>query len=130
MVRRSAITFTCAISPVRMYWRSSICSTTATPSLSISGAVTAPRSGRLIEMVRSVTGREFLVRDAPQRPGDPSELVADAKKAREVVGWAPERSDLTTIIADAWRWHSRRFGCTYTAHGFHWGRLSESTALN
>jgi UDP-glucose 4-epimerase len=36
-------------------------------------------------------------------------LVADAKKAREVLGWAPERSDLATIIADAWRWHGKRF---------------------
>ena len=64
---------------------------------------------QVIDTVRSVTGRDVPARDAPRRPGDPAVLVADAKKAREVLGWAPERSDLATIIADAWRWHGKRF---------------------
>ena len=64
---------------------------------------------QVIEMVRSVTGREVPARDAPRRTGDPSALVADAKKVHEALGWAPERSDLETIIADAWRWHCKRF---------------------
>jgi UDP-glucose 4-epimerase len=64
---------------------------------------------QVIDMVRNVTGREVRVRDAPRRAGDPSILVADANKARETLGWAPERSDLATIVADAWRWHSKRF---------------------
>ena len=65
---------------------------------------------QVIDMVRSVTGREVPARDAPRRLGDPSVLVADANEARETLGWAPERSDLATIIADAWRWHGKRFG--------------------
>ena len=40
-----------------------------------------------------------------RRPGDPSILVAEATRARELLGWSAERSDLATIIADAWRWH-------------------------
>jgi UDP-glucose 4-epimerase len=36
-------------------------------------------------------------------------LVADANNARETLGWAPKRSDLATIIADALRWHGKRF---------------------
>ena len=63
----------------------------------------------VINAVRTVTGREVPQRDAPRRPGDPSILVADTTKAREVLGWSPERSDLATIIAGAWHWHSRRF---------------------
>lgn len=66
---------------------------------------------QVIDTVRNVTGREFLARDAPRRPGDPSVLVADPTKARKVLGWAPEQSDLTTIVTDAWRWHGKRFGC-------------------
>ena len=65
---------------------------------------------QVIDMVRSVTGREIPARDAPRRAGDPSILVADANKARETLGWAPDRSDLETIVADAWRWHRKRFG--------------------
>jgi UDP-arabinose 4-epimerase len=65
---------------------------------------------QVIDTVQEVTGQEVPVRDAPRRPGDPSVLVADPNLAREVLGWASERSDLVTIIADAWRWHSKRFG--------------------
>lgn len=64
---------------------------------------------QVIDMVRSVTGREVPARDAPRRAGDPSILVADANQACEALGWAPERSDLATIVSDAWRWHSKRF---------------------
>ena len=64
---------------------------------------------QVIDMARSVTGHEVAARDAPRRAGDPSILMADANKARETLGWAPERSDLATIIADAWRWHGKRF---------------------
>jgi len=64
---------------------------------------------QVIDMVRSVTSREVPARAAPRRPGDPSALVADATKARATLGWAPARSDLATIIADAWRWHGKRF---------------------
>ena len=64
----------------------------------------------VIDTVRRVTGRDVSARDAPRRPGDPAVLVADARKAHDVFGWAAQRSDLATIIADAWRWHSVRFG--------------------
>jgi UDP-glucose-4-epimerase GalE len=64
---------------------------------------------QVIDTVRQITGHEVLAYDAPRRPGDPPILVADTSKARAVLGWAPERSDLATIIADAWRWHRNRF---------------------
>ena len=63
----------------------------------------------VINTARKVTGRDISALDAPRRPGDPAVLVADARKAHDVFGWAAQRSDLTTIIADAWRWHSLRF---------------------
>jgi len=47
--------------------------------------------------------------DAPRRPGDPAELVADAALARTELGWGPQRSELATILADAWRWHQRNW---------------------
>jgi len=63
---------------------------------------------QVIEMARQITGREVIVRDSPRRPGDPAHLVADATKARETLGWTAGRSDLATIIADAWRWQLGR----------------------
>ena len=64
----------------------------------------------VIEAVRRVTGRDFEVRIGPRRPGDPACLVADAARARKVLGWTPRRSDLDTVIADAWRWHQKHSG--------------------
>jgi UDP-glucose 4-epimerase len=57
----------------------------------------------VIDAVRRVTGREFEVREEPRRPGDPPQLVAANAKAREGLGWAPERS-LDDMVADAWAW--------------------------
>jgi len=65
---------------------------------------------QVIDTARRMTGREIVVRDASRRAGDPPVLVADAKKASEVLGWAAQYSDLAAIITDAWRWHNKRFG--------------------
>ena len=45
-------------------------------------------------------------KDAPRRAGDPAVLVADPGKARRVLGWCPQHSDLDTIIQSAWGWHA------------------------
>jgi len=45
------------------------------------------------------------VRDGPRRAGDPPFLVADSRHARRVLRWAPQRSDLDTIVQSAWNWH-------------------------
>jgi hypothetical protein len=47
---------------------------------------------QVIDMVRSVTGREVSARDAPRRAGDPSILVADANKAGRLSGPISRRS--------------------------------------
>jgi UDP-glucose 4-epimerase len=60
---------------------------------------------QVVDAVRRVTGREFEVREEPRRPGDPPRLVAANAKARERLGWVPEKT-LDEIVADAWAWHS------------------------
>jgi UDP-glucose-4-epimerase GalE len=57
----------------------------------------------------AVTGARINPSDTGRRPGDPSTLVADATLASKLLGWSAERSDLATIITDAWRWHRGRF---------------------
>ena len=39
--------------------------------------------------------------DVGRRPGDPSEVVADASRLLRHTGWRPERDDLARIVADA-----------------------------
>lgn len=61
----------------------------------------------VIDTARQITNKEIKVVVEGRRPGDPSHLVADAARAREVLGWQPRNPQLTTIISSAWKWHSR-----------------------
>ncbi|MDG5497377.1 UDP-glucose 4-epimerase GalE [Niveispirillum sp. BGYR6] len=59
---------------------------------------------QVIEAAERVTGQAVPVTFGARRPGDPSVLVGDPTRARQLLGWHPQRSDLDTQIADAWRW--------------------------
>jgi UDP-glucose 4-epimerase len=61
----------------------------------------------VIESVRRVTGRDFPVVFKERRPGDASALVASSDKAREILGWQPEKPEIDTIVRDAWNWKLR-----------------------
>lgn len=58
---------------------------------------------QVIESTERVTTLKVKVNPQARRAGDPPALVADAALARRVLGWAPKRSNLDTIVADAWR---------------------------
>ena len=59
----------------------------------------------VIAQSKAVTNREVPIVEGARRPGDAAVLVSGSTKAIRDMGWAPKRSDLTTMIADAWRWH-------------------------
>ena len=59
----------------------------------------------VIEGAKRVSGIDFATAPAPRRPGDPTEVFADNRRARELLGWKPQH-DLDDILASAWRWHS------------------------
>jgi UDP-glucose-4-epimerase GalE len=81
--------------------------------LASGGATTAINLGtgrghsvrEVIDTVERVGGRPVPFTNSPRRAGDPPELVADAAKAREVLGWTPRYPGLSTIVEHAWRWH-------------------------
>jgi UDP-glucose 4-epimerase len=58
----------------------------------------------VIECARRVTGRPIPVRIEGPRAGDPARLVADARKAQQVLGWKPAMSDLSSIVSSQWQW--------------------------
>ncbi len=60
----------------------------------------------VVEAARKITGVKIEAKIAPRRAGDPSRLVADARKAREVLGWNPQFPEIERIIESAWAWHS------------------------
>jgi UDP-glucose-4-epimerase GalE len=73
------------------------------------GAGRGTSVAEIIACVRTVTGRDVPVREAPRRAGDPAVLVADPALAKSRLEWSARRSDIASIVADAWRWHERRF---------------------
>lgn len=60
----------------------------------------------VIQMVERVTGRAVPYTIGARRAGDPAVLVAASTRLQEELGWYPTRSDLETIVASAWEWHS------------------------
>jgi UDP-arabinose 4-epimerase len=58
-------------------------------------------------VAEAVTGATIPVVERPRRSGDPPRLVADASKARNMLGWLPQYSRLPTILETAWRWQNR-----------------------
>lgn len=60
----------------------------------------------VIAAAGSVIGSAIPYEIAPRRAGDPPSLVASSQKARDLLGWKPQWTELAPIIESAWRWHS------------------------
>jgi UDP-glucose 4-epimerase len=56
----------------------------------------------ILAMVEEITGRPIPVRHRPAQP-EPAALIADNRRARDLLGWQPTRSSLRQIIVDAWQ---------------------------
>jgi len=61
----------------------------------------------IIEAARRITGKEIKAEITGRRAGDPTVLVADNKKAKELLGWNPEYN-LDGILKSAWNWHKNQ----------------------
>ena len=60
---------------------------------------------QVIAAAERVTERRIPRHEAARRPGDPPMLVAEASRAREILGWVPSLSSLDRILETAWAWH-------------------------
>jgi UDP-glucose 4-epimerase len=58
----------------------------------------------VIDTVKKVSGKDFRVKLAPRRPGDPAGLVADNARIRATLGWTPQLDNLETIVRHALDW--------------------------
>ncbi|WP_448533745.1 UDP-glucose 4-epimerase GalE [Parathermosynechococcus lividus] len=66
---------------------------------------------QVIDTAARVTGCHIPVHQSDRRDGDPARLVANADRARRILGWQPQYADIEEIIAHAWRWHQHRHSC-------------------
>jgi len=62
---------------------------------------------QVIDTVEKVTGKDIQRQIASRRGGDPAKLVASSEKAKKILGWKPEFTDLESIIETAWNWHQK-----------------------
>ena len=58
----------------------------------------------IIEKSKKIIGMNVPYNVVERRAGDPARLVADNKKAREVLGWIPKYK-IEDILETAWKWH-------------------------
>ncbi len=56
---------------------------------------------QMLDAVERAAGVRLRRRNAPRRPGDPSEVVADASRLLRHTSWRPERNDLDRLVRDA-----------------------------
>ncbi len=63
---------------------------------------------QIIAAAERVLGVKVPYTVGPRRAGDPPSLVADSARLKAAFGWAPEHSDLETIIRTAARWQKER----------------------
>lgn len=61
----------------------------------------------VIAMCRRCTGHPIPTQNALRRLGDPVRLIADSRLIQTELGWKPRRSDLESIVSDAWNWLNR-----------------------
>ena len=61
---------------------------------------------QIISAVERVSQKKVPVQEAARRAGDPAELVADPRKAFDVIQWKA-KYDLDSIVEHAWNWHNR-----------------------
>lgn len=63
---------------------------------------------QVLQAAERVVGHPIAHQVEARRAGDPPQLVADAARAREELGWQPQLADLEAIIDSAWRWQRNR----------------------
>ena len=61
----------------------------------------------IIDVSEKITGKKIKTEISERRAGDPAILVADNKKAKEVLGWNSEFG-LEEVISSAWNWHQNQ----------------------
>ena len=61
----------------------------------------------ILKMIEDVTGLPVKYDAAPRRAGDLTRLYADPQRAKEILGFSAQHSDLKNIIQTAWTFHRK-----------------------
>jgi len=59
----------------------------------------------IISAAEKVTGQKIKTEIGTRRAGDPAQLIASADKAKKILHWTPQFTNIEKIISTAWNWH-------------------------
>lgn len=59
----------------------------------------------MLNAAKNITKIDIKSEVIGRREGDPASVVAASEKARNVLGWQPEYTDVSKIIETAWNWY-------------------------
>lgn len=62
----------------------------------------------IIDAAEKVSGKRCPLEYDPRREGDPAKLFADNRKAKQILGWNPQYTNIEDIIRTAWTWETNR----------------------
>lgn len=65
--------------------------------------------GEILRTVEAVVGRPVPYEEHPRRAGDVPILLADIRRAKELLNFTPSRSTPEKVISDAWNFHKTRW---------------------
>jgi len=74
------------------------------------GSQTGVSVKEMVETAREITGKEIKAEFGERRDGDPSTVLATAKKAEEILGFKARHSDISSLISTTWEAYKRNFG--------------------
>ncbi|MCH5290219.1 MAG: UDP-glucose 4-epimerase GalE [Treponema sp.] len=63
----------------------------------------------MLEATRRITGKEIKAEYVERRAGDPAQLTATSKLAKETLGWEPHYSDVDTLITSTWNAYQKYY---------------------
>jgi len=61
----------------------------------------------VLKVAERVTGKSIPFKKGPRLEHEPARLVGSVDAAAQFLDWHPTRSDITQIVADAWRWQEK-----------------------
>ena len=61
----------------------------------------------VFDICKKITNTNIKVEETQRRAGDPPILYANAKKAKEILGWTPKKT-IHESIETAWLWENKQ----------------------
>jgi len=61
----------------------------------------------VLDMVATVNNKPLNIKELPRRAGDPPQLIADASRIRNTLGWQPQHDDLEQIVQTSLNWERK-----------------------